>query len=243
MIGERECAREQGRGVAVEAALARGAAHERGEFLGRACEAEFLFRLEAEEPQHAVGCDVEQPDDGFEDRREPDLERDHDLAGLPRSASAMFFGTSSPRIMEISVAMATARTAATGKTRPSTSRARESRRQQAGEARFERVPGEQGGDSDAELGAREMGRRDLQRTDGDPEIALAALRPDLEVERSRLTRANSEATKNPVPIVSTRPATSSSHSGIEPLTRRVVHYLPEYIRASYQLTGSALPSS
>ena len=80
------------------------------------------------------------------------------------------------------VAIATATTAETGKDpRPRPAEPGECRRQQGVEARLERVSGEQGRQRDTELRAGEVGRRDLERANGHPEVALAALRPDLQV--------------------------------------------------------------
>ena len=113
-----------------------------------------------------------------------DLERDaRAWPSRSGSASAKFFGTSSPMIMEISVAITTADDG--GDARPTATGgdpgSGQYRPQQAAERRFHRETGEQRGEGDAQLRAGEVGRGDLERTDGPGQAALAAFLPGLEI--------------------------------------------------------------
>jgi hypothetical protein len=167
VAAEHEGAREQGRGVEVQASGPRGSAHERAEFLRRARRGQFFLRLDAEGTQDRVGGVVEQQHGGLEDEGERHLERDDELRGLQRQREREILWDKLPddhRQQRGDGDGDDDRDAPDRRQRQSGRRQR--RGQHRADRRLHRVSGEQRRQRDPELRAGEVRRGDLQGADG-----------------------------------------------------------------------------
>lgn len=122
VVREGECAGEQRRGVAIEAALARRPPHERSELLSRARTRQALLRLDADESEDRVGGRIEEGHCGRKTAVNPTWNGTTTFATARGRARARFLGTTSPMIIESRVATVIARidamTRTTGAERP-----------------------------------------------------------------------------------------------------------------------------
>ncbi len=132
------------------------------ELLRRARRSQLLGGFDAQASQDPVGGAVGHLITAGEHRR-TDLRAGTTRAVAIGRATARFFGTSSPKIIDTDVAISSASASARPSASPGQRRSRRTAARRGAPQRFGEIAGDQGGDRDAQLGAGQLERQRLVR--------------------------------------------------------------------------------